>query len=157
MYMHDKKRVETVLIGSILECLMLTNTKYNPDNTDFYKPYLEVLRKDISEYIKTDKQKKRLYRAEDKIINHFKVNEWDTRKANMIMSNVGNAVIGSEMFFIPEGIQSVIRDLNNVICEVLDTDEDIAKQDESAAKQTPKVLRLIQEAGYYQGFEVEVV
>lgn len=148
-YKSDRQRVEDAIIPSVLEALMLNHIQQLPEkDPTVYDKALGLLRQDLKDNIRNGQLSKRLLRLEKKILKFFESNGWEIRKAYMIMSYLAAALDESGAVLLGEGTKTVVKDMSDIISAHYH-EEEIKKQDESAAKQVPKVLRLIQEEGYF--------
>jgi len=148
MYKSDRQRIEDGIIPFILEALMLSHIKQLPNRKDDFNVALELLNKDIEKEFHNAALTRRASRIEKKILEHWQDNDCEIRKAYMIMSYLAKALDEQEALEIGESTRKVVNDIDEIIA-IGCSDENVLKQDISAAKQVPKVLRLLQEEGLF--------
>jgi len=147
-YKSDKIRVEDALIPCVLEALMLSHLEQVSIESDSYDKAFELLRPDIATEVKEPKVMRRLNKLKDKVITFFTDQKCEVRKAYMIISALASTLHEKEAVSLGEGTKEVIIDIDDIIMQHYD-DEDIKRQDESAMKQVPKLLKVIQQEGYF--------
>ena len=149
-YKNDKMRIEDALIPALLERLMLTHLTWLPDEyKDTYDIALSLLRPEIEREINGNvKLGKRLHRILNLIREYFDKQDWGIPKSHMVVSILGDILHCEQMVILGKGTQQVIKDISELIVENY-YDDEIKKQDESAIKQAPKLLKFIQQHGYF--------
>jgi hypothetical protein len=148
IYKADRTRIEDALIPALLESLMICHLGQLENKTSYDKA-LALLKPDIMAELKGSKSvSKRLVRVMNLVIGYFEDNGWNTCKCYMIVSALADALHLQGAVILGEGTQEVVRDITKIIDENYD-DEEIKAQLESAQKQVPKVLRILQKEGYF--------
>lgn len=146
-------RVEDGIIPMLLESLILTHIKQKPNQKEHFTKALEMVQNDIRKEINGSTGAiKRLLKLDRKITSHFVDNKWDTRKCFMIVSHIAAALTDAEALLLNNNTTEVLKDLNKIVIDAYNDPEigcDITKTDESAAKQAPKIIKLMQQEGYF--------
>lgn len=148
MYKKDLHRIEDAIIPFILESLMLSHIRELPERENGYKEALKLLSVDIAENLNTQKLLKRASKIENKVLKYWQDNGQEIRKAYMVMSYLSSLLDEHEVVALSAGTKEVLLDINNIIRKAY-KDEGIVKQDLSAEKQMPKVLRILQKEGLF--------
>ena len=153
MYKSDRQRVEDGIIPMILESLVLSQMEFKESYRKRFKKYLLLLSEDIKTEIKGSRSAtKTLLRLDRKVIKHFVANDWDTRKSCMIISYMASALVDAGGVQLGENTTKILRMLNRLIISSFKGKafgDIVQKVDTSAAKQMPRVLKIIQNEGYF--------
>lgn len=148
-YKNDKMRIEDALIPTLLNELMIQHIQQLTDkDPSTYDKAFALLRPDIAKEINNEKLHKRMNRLKETIFQWFIKQGWVIPKAYMCVSLLADILHTNDAVVLGEGTKEVVRDISQIVVEHYD-DEKIKKQDESAAKQAPKLLKFIQQQGYY--------
>ena len=148
MYKSDRQRVEDAIIPYVLGSLMLAQVKEQPHYKAHFAHQLWMLKRGVAANANSEKVNKRLYRINRKIANHFHSNGYEIRKAYMIISYIAKSLMEQRAVVLSKGTKKVVRMMHKEIAKGC-VDDDIKRQDISAAKQAPKVMQLILEEGYF--------
>jgi hypothetical protein len=148
MYKSDRQRIEDAIIPSLLEFLMVSQIKQIPDREKDLKVALELLQKDLRLELSTDKLQRRVRRIEKKVTKYMEKDKCEIRKAYMIVSYLAASLDEQGAILLGEGTRQVLMDMNETIVSAYD-EEGILKQDKSAAKQVPKILKILQDEGLF--------
>lgn len=149
MYKNDKMRIEDALIPVILEELMIQHIAQLPDkNPNTYDKAFALLRPDIRKEITNEKQYKRMARIKGVVFKWLEKQGWTIPKAYMTISALADLLHQNGAAELGEGTKEVVADISQIILEHYNEDN-IKQQDESALKQAPKLLKLIQQQGYF--------
>jgi len=148
-YKPDKLRIEDALIPVVLYELMAQHIEQLPDkDPEPYKKAFELLYPDIQKEINNKKLYKRVSRVKGEIFEWLMQQGWSIPKAYMVMTRLAFQLYQEGRVALGDGAIEVIQDINDIIEEHIQ-EERILKQDESAVKQAPKLLKFIQQQGYY--------
>lgn len=147
-YKKDLNRIEDAIIPFIIEALILSHIDQLPSRASAYANALELIDVDIKANLTTDKLIRRATRIERKVLKFWEKNKTEIRKSYMVMSYLASALTDQEAVALGDSTQQVLLDTNDTITKAYD-DEAIVKLDISAAKQMPKVLKLLQEEGLF--------
>ncbi len=148
-YKPDKIRIEDALIPVLLHELMKQHIEQLPDkDPEPYKKAFALLCPDIEKEINTAKLYKRVSRVKGEVFDWFLKQGWAIPKAYMVMTRLAFQLYQEGRVALGDGAIEVIQDINDIIEEHIQ-EERILRQDESAAKQAPKLLKMIQQQGYY--------
>lgn len=149
VYKNDKMRIEDALIPVILEELMVQHVEQLPDKDPaVYDKAFALLRPDIAADIINEKLYKRMARIKGAIFDYLREQGWTIPKAYMVVRRVAYQLYQDNKVDLRDGALTVVQDINDTIEEHFHED-DIVKQDESALKQAPKLLKFIQQQGYF--------
>lgn len=149
-YKNDKMRVEDALIPALLEELMTSHIEQLPDrNPKVYDKAFALLLPDIHKEMNGNlKLYNRLNRLKKHVIDGMARQKWTIPKSYMAVSALADILHQNNLVELGEGTKEVVQDISQIILESYD-DDDIKNQDESALKQAPKLLKVIQQQGYY--------
>lgn len=148
MYKSDKQRIEDAIIPYLFGSLIQAHVAANPKVKKHFAQKLWLLRRGVNVNANTEKLNNRLFRLNRKISNHFHKNKCEIRKAYMILSYIANSLMEQRAVVLGKGAKKVIRSMDKEIAAGC-VDIDVRRQDESAAKQAPKVMKLILDEGYF--------
>lgn len=148
MYKKDLHRIEDSIIPFILEGLLMSQIKQAPEFKDSYTKALSILRKSYEDDLNTTKLLKRAERIEKKLLKHWCKNDTIIRKSIMILSHLAGSLDEQHAISLKPEIKNLFQEINQIITSAYD-DENILKQDQSAAKQTPKILAILQDEGLF--------
>ncbi|QDP62920.1 MAG: hypothetical protein Unbinned5081contig1002_25 [Prokaryotic dsDNA virus sp.] len=144
MYKPDKQRVEDCLIPYVIRQTLLLHNK------DIYSKAIEYLTEDIEAETKGNQRvDKRLMRVTKKLFNYFHKNNWKTNKVFMVMSHIAASLVEDEQVLLGSNSLDIIKEINETVVRGYEHKEGIKEIDISAAKQAPKIFKLIQEEGYF--------
>lgn len=143
-------RVEDAIIPALLEELMTSHIEQMPDcDPKIYDKALALLMPDILKELNGDvKLCNRLNRLKKVIIAYMADQRWTIPKAYMVVRRVAYELYRNNKVDLGDGALEVVQDMNDIIEQAHD-DEKIYKQDESAFKQAPKLLKVFQKEGYF--------
>ncbi len=149
-YKNDKMRVEDALIPALLEELMTSHIEQLPDRSpNVYDKAFALLLPDISKEMNGNpKLYKRLNRLKKKVIDDMTKQKWTIPKSYMAVTALADILHLNGLAELGEGTKEVVQDISEIVVEHYN-DEAIKNQDESALKQAPKLLKIIQQQGYY--------
>jgi hypothetical protein len=163
-YKSDLNRVSDAIIPFVLEGLMLCQIKQDPPAAPHYEKPLKILRKAINAEVMHDKKvMNRLVRIEKKLLKFWVKNKQVNRKSIMVMSHLAAALVAQEKAFedeegnliiekvvdLSQELKDLLQEINEIFVGSYSTMPEIEKIDISAAKQAPKVLKLLQEEGLF--------
>ena len=149
-YKPDKLRIEDALIPALLEELMQSHIEQMPDaDPKVYDWAFELLLPDIMNEMNNNKKLfTRLNRTKKKTIDWMASQKWGIPKAYMVVRRVAYELYQNGKVDLGEGTLKVVQDINDQV-EEAHVEEKILRQDESAIKQAPKLLKIIQQQGYF--------
>jgi hypothetical protein len=148
MYKKDLHRIEDSIFPILLEGLMLCQIKHDPTYAKSYEKPLKILRENYKQNINTPKLLRRAERIEKKVLKHWNANDCVVRKSIMELSYLVAELEKQEALMLQPDIKQIFIEINDIIVSAYD-DKDILKQDKSAAKQAPKVLKILQDEGLF--------
>jgi hypothetical protein len=149
-YKSDLNRVSDAIIPFVLEGLMLCQIKQDPPAAPHYEKPLKILREAINAEVMHDKKvMNRLVRIEKKLLKFWVKNKQVNRKSIMVMSHLAAALVAQEAVILSQEITDLLIEINEIIVTSYDRMPEIKAVDISAAKQAPKVLKLLQEEGLF--------
>jgi hypothetical protein len=148
MYKKDLHRIEDSIFPLILEGLLLCQIKQTPDVRKHYEKALKILSASYIKDLNTVKLLRRAERIEKKILKHWNRNETVVRKSIMELSHLVKAIKKQNGFVLAPEVEQVFKEIDEIITDGCKK-EDIRKQDKSAAKQAPKVFKILQEEGLF--------
>lgn len=149
MYKKDLHRIEDSIIPFILEGLLISQIKQDPSFQEPYKQALHILRKSYAIDLNTPKLLKRAARIEKKVLKYWNKNDYIIRKSIMVLSYLIAALDEQDAFCLDTEVRVLFEEINTIIKTAYQKDENILKQDKSAAKQVPKILAILQGEGLY--------
>jgi len=91
----------------------------------------------------------RLVRIEKKLLKFWVKDDQVVRKSIMVMSHLASALVEQEAVILSQEITDLLIEINEIIVTSYDRMPEIKAIDISAAKQAPKVLKLLQEEGLF--------
>ncbi len=149
-FKSDRLRIEDALIPALLEELMTSHIEQLPDrNPKVYDKAFALLLPDIHKEMNGNlKLYNRLNRVKKHVIDGMAKQKWPIPKAYMAVTALADILYQTNGANLGEGTKEVISDISEIIVENYN-DESIKNQDESALKQAPKLLKIIQQQGYY--------
>jgi len=148
MYKNDRQRIEDAIIPYMLEALMLTHIKDTPEHADSYKKALDLVRIDIKKELNNPSLIRRATRIEKEVLKMWQKNKYNTRKAYMVLSYLAASLHEQEAVILGDSTRTVLDDMNKIIVDAYD-DENIKKQDISAAKQVKHVTKILNDNGLF--------
>jgi len=148
VYKKDLHRIEDSIIPFILEGLLFAQIKQRPQNEKLYADALNILRKGYIQDLNSRQLLRRAERIEKKVVKYWSDNDYIIRKSIMVLSYLAAALNASEALILQPETQQLFKEINEIITDAYG-DEDILKQDKSAAKQMPKILDILQAEGLY--------
>ncbi len=150
IYKPDKLRIEDAIIPALLEELMLSHIEQLPEkDPTIYDKAFALLLPDIHKEMNGDmKLYKRLHRLKVVVIRYLAQQKWTIPKSYMAISALADLLYQKDAVDLGEGVKEVVSDISEIILDNYQ-DEDIKQQDESALKQAPKLLKIIQQQGYF--------
>ena len=149
-YKPDKLRIEDALIPALLEELMQSHIEQLPDKdpTTYDKAFALLLPDIHKEMGGNPKLYNRLNRIKKYVIDGMAKQKWTIPKSYMAVSALADILHVNNLAQLGEGTKEVVSDISQIIVEHYN-DESIKQQDESALRQAPKLLKIIQQQGYY--------
>lgn len=150
LYKSDLNRVSDAIIPFVLEGLMLCQIKQDPPAGVHYEKPLKILREATNAEVMHDKKvMNRLVRIEKKLLKFWVKDGQVVRKSIMVMSHLASALVEQEAVILSQEITDLLIEINEIIVTSYDKMPEIKAIDISAAKQVPKVLKLLQEEGLF--------
>lgn len=148
MYKKDLHRIEDSIIPLILEGLLMSQIKQAPEFEKAYQRALTILRNSYVEDLNTPQLLKRAERIERKLLKFWNENDYIIRKSIMVLSYLAAALEKQNAFSLKPEIKTLFQEINTIITDAYN-DENVLKQDQSAAKQVPKALSILQKEGLF--------
>jgi|11_taG_2_1085331.scaffolds.fasta_scaffold04334_9 hypothetical protein len=148
MYKKDLYRIEDNIIPFVLEGLLMSQIKQEPKFEEPYKKALSILRESYIQDLNTPKLLRRAERIERKLLKFWSDNNCIIRKSIMVLSHLIAALDKENALSLKPEIEILFQEINTIITNAYD-DNNILKQDQSAAKQTPKILAILQDEGLF--------
>lgn len=148
MYKSDKYRVEDAFIPFCLYSLVQQHKDDDSEDRAAYQDGLKKLSQDINKNITSRNLATRLEKLRNSLFDPFVAEEMPRRKAYMIFSRLAYILHENECIELSENCIELLNTMNDEFEKNIHN-EDIKKQDASAAKQVDKVLKKLQQQGYY--------
>jgi alpha-D-ribose 1-methylphosphonate 5-triphosphate synthase subunit PhnI len=148
MYKKDLHRIEDSIFPLILEGLLLCQIKQTPEVAACYEKALKILGTSYLKDLNTAKLLRRAERIEKKVLKHWNSSETVVRKSIMELSHLVKTIKKQDGFVLAPEVDQVFKEIDEIITDGCKK-EDIRKQDKSAAKQAPKVFKILQEEGLF--------
>jgi len=158
MYKSDKRRIEEAIIPYLFIDTMLCHIKQDGTMSEEYRLKIETLQLELNRQVddlsacRRAKIIKRLHRTLDVLQTYFVGNNFNTRKAFLVLTEWARALSTADWIIIAPGsdYEGVINDFITVINDDgYGKIPDFDKIDQSAVKHIPKVHELAQQQGYY--------
>lgn len=148
MYKSDKHRVEDAFIPFCLFSLIQQHKDDDAKDRVAYEDGLKKLGHDIDSNINSRSLVKRIEKLRDSLFNSFVADKMPRRKAYMIFNRLACILHDNNSIELSEDCIKLLNTMSEAFEENIHI-EDIRKQDISAAKQVAKVLKKLQQQGYY--------
>lgn len=148
MYKSDKHRVEDAFIPFCLFTILQQQKDDDVQDRVAYEEGLKKLAIDIDSNINSRSLVKRIEKLRDSIIITFAEKEMPRTKAYMIFNRLAYELYNSNAIELSEYCLIILKEMDKAFGENLN-DENIRKLDMSAAKQVAKVLKKLQQQGYF--------
>lgn len=148
MYKSDKHRVEDAFIPFCLYSLVKQHKDDDTEDRAAYEEGLQKLSQDINKNITSRHLAERLEKLRNSLFAPFVEEKMPRRKAYMIFSRLAYILHENEAIELSENCIEILNSMNDEFEKNIHN-EDIRKQDASAAKQVGKVLLKLQQKRYY--------
>lgn len=149
MYKKDLHRIEDSIFPFILEGLLVGEINSDPNKKDAYEKAIKILRLGYSRNINTNKLLRRAERIERKVRRYWEGEKTRTLKAYMALSHLYKELKGKDQFEVYKDIDDVFTEFDDIFESECLKNKDVLKQDKSAAKQAPKIFKILQEEGLF--------
>lgn len=149
MYKKDLHRIEDSIFPFILEGLLVGAINADPNKKNAYEKAIKILRSGYSKNINTNKLLRRAERIEKKVRQYWESEKTRTLKAYMALSHLYEELKNKGQFEVYKDIDDIFTEFDNIFEKECKKNNDIYRQDKSAAKQAPKVFKILQEEGLF--------
>lgn len=149
MYKKDLHRIEDSIFSFILEGLLVSEINHDPNKKDAYEKAIKILRAGYLKDINTRGLIRRAERIERKVRKYWEGEKTRTLKAYMAISHLYKELNGKEQFEIYQDIDDIFTEFDDIFEEECRKNNDLKRQDKSAAKQAPKIFKILQEEGLF--------
>lgn len=149
MYKKDLHRIEDAIFPLMLEGLLKSQSAESPELKNVFDKPIKILQSVYIQNLNTAKLLRRAERVEKKVRQYWEQEKTRTLKAYMALSHLYKSLEKEQQFEVYKTISAIFKEVDEIFEEECKKNNDVYMQDKSAAKQAPKVFKILQDEGLF--------